>query len=148
MHHAEWQIEQQNKNNSDMKLFNFVKGIFGRPATDAAAVETVSDETTADLQPEAAESGYTYPAESEEAAAPVESVKATAPAPEVDVNNSEVVLPLANIIPTLPPELQQRVLVNRVANTSISLPLSRILSQLAQGSVRVTFGEKIGRAHV
>jgi len=119
-----------------MKLFNLVKGIFGRSAATPAPAENYSDEVPAEVQ---------APAESEVQQTSEPSYDATSTdmnsAAGVDVQNSEIVVPLASLAATLPVELQSRVLTDRIADVSIAFPLQKILSQLSQGLVRVSFGE-------
>ena len=123
-----------------MKLFNLVKGFFGRSASAPAPGENFSDAIADAAASEQFESGSpqsdtgdsfnSFPNHSE-----------PAPAPSVDLQNSEMLLPLSSLVAALPVELQQRVLMDRVSNVSIAFPLDKILSQLSQGLVRVTFGE-------
>lgn len=115
-----------------MKLFNLVKGIFGRSQAAPAPVENYSDEAALQASAEsAAPSVPTFdpsPADMN-------------PSPSVDVQNSEILLPLSSLVNALPVELKDRVLADRVADVSIAFPLQKILSQLSQGLVRVNFGE-------
>lgn len=116
-----------------MKLFNLVKGIFGRSQAAPAPVENYSDEAAAQASAESAvqNSVPTFdpsPADMN-------------PAPSVDVQNSEILLPLSSLVSALPVELKDRVLADRVGDVSIAFPLQKILSQLSQGLVRVSFGE-------
>ena len=122
-----------------MKLFNLVKEFFGRPAAAPATVESYAGD--ADTSVAQAESG---PQSDERSAAP----DAFNPSPDdlnpessVDIQNSEILLPLSSLVAALPVELQQRVLMDRVGQVSIAFPLDKILLQLSQGLVRVTFGE-------
>lgn len=121
-----------------MKLFNLVKGFFGRSASAPAPVENYSDDTAVAAEAQA----------QTEEVAPHNDVPAFNPAPaelnaavSVDVQNSEIVLPLSSLVAALPVELQHRVLMDRVGQVSIAFPLDKILSQLSQGLVRVSFGE-------
>jgi predicted regulator of Ras-like GTPase activity (Roadblock/LC7/MglB family) len=52
-----------------------------------------------------------------------------------------VELPLQPIIQSLPLELQPRVLYPEVGDAVISVPLEKILAQLARGVVKISFGE-------
>jgi len=119
-----------------MKLFNLMKGIFSRPAQEEPVAEEV-------LQYEGSF------AQEVPSAAPVESAvepePASAPAPvsqaRVELDGSAMALPLASLISSLPVELQQRVRTEHVGQANVAFPLERIMSQLPQGQVRVTFGE-------
>ena len=70
---------------------------------------------------------------------------ATAPAtsfPAVPAENpDELQLPLHSILATMPMELRAKVIQPPPPGTIISLPLEKILTQLAFGSVKITFGE-------
>jgi predicted regulator of Ras-like GTPase activity (Roadblock/LC7/MglB family) len=59
----------------------------------------------------------------------------------VSTARAELKLPLASLFNSLPVELQAAVLSERIAASTVALPLHRILPQLGQGAVRVTFGE-------
>ena len=119
-----------------MKLFNLMKGIFSRPAQE----EPVVEETLQYEESVAQEVPYEEPVESA-----VELEPSAAPAPvataRAESDDSVMALPLASLISSLPVELQQRVRTEYVGQASIILPLERIMSQLTQGQVRVTFGE-------
>jgi len=119
-----------------MKLFNLMKGIFSRPAQEELEVE----ETLVYEESVAQEVPYEEPVESAVALEP-ESASAPVAQAKVESDDSVMVLPLASLISSMPVELQQRVRTEFVGQASIILPLERVMSQLAQGQVRVTFGE-------
>jgi predicted regulator of Ras-like GTPase activity (Roadblock/LC7/MglB family) len=52
-----------------------------------------------------------------------------------------ITLPLQSILPTLPPELQAKIRANTNSTGAITLPLSKVLSQLSSGAVKISFGE-------
>ena len=133
------QPENVEHNQAVMKLFNLVKEFFGRPASAPATVENYAD----DAATEAAESAEFAPQSNARGDAPTfnPAPNDMNPAASVDVQNSEILLPLSSLVAALPVELQQRVLMNRVGDVAIAFPLDKILSQLSQGLVRVTFGE-------
>lgn len=121
-----------------MKLFNLVKEFFGGPAP--APDENFSADLAAAPEQDASgpshgEAGHAYSGAF--AGAPAELNAG----PIVDMENSEILLPLAGLVASLPVELQQRVLMDRVSDVSIAFPLDKILAQLSQGLVRVNFGE-------
>ena len=120
-----------------MKLFNLVKEFFGRPAPAPAAVESYADYATSEQAAAALAAGE----DSSEPAPFNPSASDMNPAVSVDVANSEILLPLSSLVAAMPVELQQRVLMDRVGDVSIAFPLDKILAQLSQGLVRVTFGE-------
>jgi predicted regulator of Ras-like GTPase activity (Roadblock/LC7/MglB family) len=125
-----------------MKLFNLVKGFFGRGAAEPAPVENFADEAPsaelenhAEVMPSARTTSNSY---ATNFAATQADPTSTA---SVDVQNSEILLPLSSLVAALPVELQQRVLMDRVGEVSIAFPLQKVLAQLSQGLVRVAFGE-------
>jgi predicted regulator of Ras-like GTPase activity (Roadblock/LC7/MglB family) len=61
--------------------------------------------------------------------------------PSRPVNPDELQLPLQPILDALPMELRARVKRTDTANLTLLLPLGKILTQLALGTVRITFGE-------
>ncbi len=61
--------------------------------------------------------------------------------PSRSVNPDELQLPLQPILDALPMELRARVKRTDTANLTVLFPLEKILTQLALGTVRVTFGE-------
>lgn len=125
-----------------MKLFNLVKGLFGRPAAEPAPVENYSDESAVaeGLEQAGSESQPSDTASSFANAFAAAHAEPT-PTATVDAANSEILLPLSSLVASLPVELQQRVLMDRVGEVSIAFPLDKITAQLSQGLVRVTFGE-------
>jgi predicted regulator of Ras-like GTPase activity (Roadblock/LC7/MglB family) len=132
-----------------MKLFKLMKGIFLRSAETPVPVDELPKETYAEA-PAAAELPEAPPviaeyAEPAPVAAPAHTPEpayhTSAPAATVDVNNAEIALPLPTLVASFPVELQQRVITEHVGQTIITFPLAKVLPQLAQGAVRVTFGE-------
>lgn len=117
-----------------MKLFNLMKGIFSRPAQE----EPVVEETLQYEESVAQEVTYEEPAPEPVA---LEAAPAPMSAARVELDDSVIALPLASLIASLPVELQQRVRTEFVGQAIIAFPLQRIMSQLAQGQVRVNFGE-------
>ena len=62
-------------------------------------------------------------------------------APVSRTNGKGLELPLQSILQILPLELQPRVLYPEVGDSTISVPLEKILAQLSRGSVKISFGE-------
>jgi predicted regulator of Ras-like GTPase activity (Roadblock/LC7/MglB family) len=56
-------------------------------------------------------------------------------------NSDELQLPLQSILAALPMELRAKVMQTPPAGTMIAVPLEKILTQLAFGSVKIAFGE-------
>jgi len=78
--------------------------------------------------------------------APTKSSVAVAPATPVPPSNissemSELELPLAPIIASLPAELRGKVMSVPAPNITIRLSVETVVSQLAFGAVKITFGE-------
>jgi len=63
------------------------------------------------------------------------------PATTVDVQNSEILVAAGQPDSRVAGGMQGRVLADRIADVSIAFPLQKIVSQLSQGLVRVSFGE-------
>lgn len=55
--------------------------------------------------------------------------------------SSTLALPLRTIIGRLPSEVMDRVLNTEVGEAEVFIPMQKVLSQLAQGAVRISFGE-------
>ncbi len=112
------------------KFFGFLKGLFGRSGVNGAPV---------------AESVVSQPA-------PVPLPAITAPGRPAPSGNGKgvptarreiasVQLPLHAILAALPLELRARVKQPEVGNLTVSVALEKILAQLAQGAVKVPFGD-------
>jgi predicted regulator of Ras-like GTPase activity (Roadblock/LC7/MglB family) len=50
-------------------------------------------------------------------------------------------LPLSSVVAVLPIDLRAKLLESPPANAAISIPVEKVLSQLAHGAVKITFGE-------
>lgn len=134
-------------------FFGYIKGLFRK---DDAAVTTeeyantdTTEVATLPLTPPPVEVAY--------AAAP--EVAAPAPAPVAKANDNldsrdagvapVVEVPLQPILDGLNNEIRTRVRVRNVGDTTVNIPVDKILSQLAQGQVRVPFGDvRKGAPHV
>ena len=82
------------------------------------------------------------------AGAPVKAVPVAATPPQMAArastpaeNANELQLPLQPIIAALPMELRAKVIQTPPAGMVISIPLEKVLTQLAHGAVKITFGE-------
>ena len=64
-----------------------------------------------------------------------------APAPTPAENANELQLPLQPIIAAMPMELRAKVTQTPPEGMVISIPLDKVLTQLARGAVKITFGE-------
>ena len=76
-------------------------------------------------------------------AAPVAAtpLQMAAPAPSPAENADELQLPLQPIIAAMPMELRAKVMQTPPAGMVISIPLEKVLTQLARGAVKISFGE-------
>ena len=63
------------------------------------------------------------------------------PPPGQPAGPNELQLPLQPILDVMPMELRARVKRTDTANLTVQLPLEKILTQLALGTVKITFGE-------
>jgi hypothetical protein len=62
-------------------------------------------------------------------------------APAAPVNPDEIQVPLTPILAALPMELRGKIMTANTADMAISIPVDKILPQLATGMVKITFGE-------
>src|SRR6267142_5223361 len=65
----------------------------------------------------------------------------TPPPPSASANPDEIQLPLPPIIASLPMELRAKVVSMNITGMTIGIPVEKAISQLATGSVKITFGE-------
>lgn len=132
-------------------FFGYIKGLFRK---DDAAVTTADYDTTEvatlPLAPPPVEVAYA-------ASAPVAAPAPAAVAPSHNDNRDSrdagvapsVAVPLQPILDGLNNELRARVRVKNVGDTTVNITFDKILSQLAQGQVRVPFGDvRKGAPHV
>ncbi len=127
-------------------FFGYLKGLFRRDEEFSSADHNGEDSS---LMTEA-RSLFPPPVEVGLAAAPAAAVEA-APSPvadtisNVDTRGAGVVaglaIPLQSVLNGLPAELRERVRVQTVGEATITMPLDKVLSQLAQGQVRLPFGD-------
>jgi predicted regulator of Ras-like GTPase activity (Roadblock/LC7/MglB family) len=61
--------------------------------------------------------------------------------PPAAPNPDEIQLPLQFILAALPMELRAKIVIANTGSMVISIPVERVLGQLATGSVKITFGE-------
>lgn len=119
-------------------LFGYLKGLFRRGDD---STEMNSGEETPDYNAEA------MPL----VAPPVEVALAAAPAPVSRANANvdtlgggpvpSIAIPFQPVLNGLPQELRERVRVQTVGDLMIHVALDKVLSQLAQGQVRIPFGD-------
>jgi predicted regulator of Ras-like GTPase activity (Roadblock/LC7/MglB family) len=73
--------------------------------------------------------------------APPPQMPVAAPLPTLAVSGNELQLPLQAIIATMPMDLRAKVMQTPPAGMVVSFPLEKVLTQLARGAVKITFGE-------
>ena len=81
---------------------------------------------------------FPEPAAHESAVEPVQVAPAVQAAP---VNSDQIQLPLQPILTGLPMELRGKIMASNTAGLVISIPVEKVLPQLATGLVRISFGE-------
>jgi predicted regulator of Ras-like GTPase activity (Roadblock/LC7/MglB family) len=119
-------------------MFNAVKKLFGRRVE-----ETV--EETAEVNPAEAMVGYTEtPASAVHHVPPrggrVEVPRGAHPSSAGSAQAS-VGIPLSSILNRLPADLMQRVRQIDVGDAEVFIPTAKLLSQIGQGSAKISFGE-------
>lgn len=132
-------------------FFGYIKGLFRKDTAPVATAEYDTTETTEvatlPLTPPPVEVAY--------AVQPTVATPAPAPKPIENLDSRDagvapsVEIPLQPILNGLNNELRARVRVENVGDTTINIAFDKILSQLAQGQVRVPFGDvRKGAPHV
>ncbi len=131
-------------------FFGYIKGLFRKDDTGVTTEEYDNTDTTEvstlPLMPPPVEVAYA-------ASAPVVAVPATPRNDNLDSRDAGVApsveVPLQPILDGLNNELRTRVRVKNVGDTTVNISFDKILSQLAQGQVRVPFGDvRKGAPHV
>jgi predicted regulator of Ras-like GTPase activity (Roadblock/LC7/MglB family) len=90
-----------------------------------------------------AASRTTYPRASSPAAAPQSKTQSvyTPPSAAPAAGPSGLQLPLPSIIAVLPMDLRAKLMQTPPTDAFVSIPVEKVLSQLARGSVKISFGE-------
>jgi predicted regulator of Ras-like GTPase activity (Roadblock/LC7/MglB family) len=128
-------------------FFGYIKGLFRKDNEVVTAADYDTTEVaTLPLAPPQVEVAHAAPAPVAAAPAPTRNdnldSREAGVAPSVEV-------PLQPILDGLNNELLSRVRVKNVGDTTVNIPFDKILSQLAQGQVRVPFGDvRKGAPHV
>jgi predicted regulator of Ras-like GTPase activity (Roadblock/LC7/MglB family) len=129
-------------------LFGYLKGLFRRGDesnnTDNSGEDTSILTAALPLVPPPVEVGLAAAAgtavESESASSAETNSNSNVDTREGGVTPG-VAIPLQSILNSLPAELRVRVRVQNVGEATISVPLDKVLAQLAQGQVRLPFGD-------
>jgi len=74
-------------------------------------------------------------------AAPAPSATFAQPAPAPQAGTGEILLPVSQILMTLPLDLRAKIVGTDTTGLMIAVPVDQVLAQLATGSVKITFGE-------
>jgi predicted regulator of Ras-like GTPase activity (Roadblock/LC7/MglB family) len=127
-------------------LFGYLKGLFRRGDesnnTDNNGEDTSILTAALPLVPPPVEVGL---ASAADASAEFESVSNAETNSNVDTRDGGVtpgvVIPLQSVLNGLPAELRDCVRVQTVGDATLSVPLDKVLAQLAQGQVRIPFGD-------
>lgn len=131
-------------------FFGYIKGLFRKDDAPVATAEYDNTDTTEvatlPLSPPPVE--VAYAAQAPVAAAPAAPVNDNLDSRDAGVAPI-VEIPLQPILDSLNNELRTRVRVKNVGDTTVNIGFDKILSQLAQGQVRVPFGDvRKGAPHV
>lgn len=127
-------------------FFGYLKGLFRRgdesvEMFDGGEESSVAAETLPLVPPPVEIAIAAAPAVPTARAVPA----ATAPSANVDTLGAgpgpSIAVPLQAILSNLAPELRERVRVQAVGDFAVNVALDKILSQLAQGQVRIPFGD-------
>jgi predicted regulator of Ras-like GTPase activity (Roadblock/LC7/MglB family) len=76
-----------------------------------------------------------------QSAEPPTAPEPVAVTPTAPVNPDEIQLPLQPILAALPMDLRAKIMSNNTAGMAIVIPVEKVFSQLATGSVKISFGE-------
>ena len=123
------------------KFAGFLRGLLRRFDDNGATVVAPSGFMTP-----AAASRVTLPHRSSPAATPQPKSQPvfTPPSAAPGAGSNGLQLPLASIIAGLPMDLRAKLAQTPPSDALISIPVDKVLSQLANGSVKITFGELRG----
>jgi predicted regulator of Ras-like GTPase activity (Roadblock/LC7/MglB family) len=89
--------------------------------------------------PQPRKADYASPPASPTPSAPSAQPFRSAPSPQA--GPGEILLPVTQILMTLPLDLRAKIVGSNTVGMMISLPVEPVLAQLATGSVKITFGE-------
>lgn len=150
-----WGLAEQTGSDAEIKMLNFFKNIFAtKPARGAVAESNghaprIPTPSPARSTSPAARPVPPAPARTKapaRASGPVQTparqnIPAAPPSPVQGMDKKTVQLSLSNVLNGLPIELKGRIKQADVGAAEISIPMETVLSQLATGSVKITFGQ-------
>ena len=119
-------------------MFGFFKNLMRRPVESPGMIDV--EETAAPVAAEEEPMMAPSAPPPIPVARPVHRPAAPRQAPRPS-GGAGVEISLQQVLNCLPLELQPRVRVNNVGDTSITIPLEKVLGQLSRGSVKIAFGE-------
>ncbi|HEU6447460.1 MAG TPA: roadblock/LC7 domain-containing protein [Verrucomicrobiae bacterium] len=125
-------------NNVKSRFSGFLRGLLRKlDDSDPAAPETPRPLTRPlpNAEPAAAPQSQAMPEQTEAAG------HAPAPAATTTTNPDELEMPLLSILGSLPMDLRAKIVQMPAPGATLIVPVEKVLSQLAHGSVRITFGE-------
>ncbi len=127
-------------------MFDFFKNFFANKETDNGSPfqPSAPAQTPAAPKPSTAHAPAGFRPRYAQAASPVAPARPPTPtalANTSDANSGSIDLPFGPLLVTLPMELKTRVRPADVSNATFPVPLELVFSQLASGSVKLSFGE-------
>jgi predicted regulator of Ras-like GTPase activity (Roadblock/LC7/MglB family) len=127
------------------KFAGMLRGLL-RHFDDNEPVAAKTDEPSAPAAPAVPTAPQPAPARLASRPPPQAPAKVPPPAPKppakvVEVKQEGIDLPLQPIIAALPLELRAKITSSGTTNATISIPVDKVLNQLATGTVRISFGE-------
>jgi hypothetical protein len=136
-------MSASSSNGAKPGFFGYLKGLFRR-GDETNYTDTNGEDTSIVTE---AMPLVPPPVEIALAAAPIAPV--AAPAPQANTNldtlgagvTPGIAVPLQPILNNLAPELRERVRVQAVGDFTVNIALDKVLAQLAQGQVRIPFGD-------
>ena len=121
-------------------MLNFFKNLFGSGATENEANHN-GNGYTAPMAPASQHAQPAYAQQVAQAPAPAPRPPAPVSVPRPQPNANVVQIPLYAIIGVLPLELKTRIKQTLVSEIFVTLPVQRVLAQLAGGAVKISYGE-------
>jgi predicted regulator of Ras-like GTPase activity (Roadblock/LC7/MglB family) len=118
---------------------NFFKNLFGNGATEEAHTNGNGHAAAAPAAPVRTPSRPPMTGQVSQSPMPRSAPVSRTPRPMSDGNSVQI--PLYTILGVLPLELKSRVRETMVSDIYVTLPLDRVLTQLGNGSVKISFGE-------
>lgn len=119
------------------KFAGLIRGLLGRSEPEKSSVE----ENSRPVSSAAPAGGKATSARSGAEASSAMSASETAAYASMPPGENEIALPLAPIIAGLPMDLRAKIMTVPPADAAINVPIETIVTQLAFGAVKISFGE-------